>query len=483
MLSPAQQLAEQKALAAEEGKDQVLQQVRLASMALAQGEQDLANNTLTQAVLKMQDFRAEGQFRATVGVESAKEWKGEPYEKMMAFLYLAQVRYAEGDYGNALAMTKSAILADTGTSKDRYRGDFVPAYVMQALCFQALGEDRNAERSLQTAIDVMWARELTEELSDILGEVERPRADDQRGVQAAKVLLLAGLPAALTVHPRDPQQAVEGARSWATDARMAALDSSRKDWPEGLQGLNKGDLRRAFDHLEPLTVKWSKRLDQLTDIEADLAARESVYQGLLRRPGLILWVETGWGPRKVADGRYGEILRIVRSDRGNRPYVTLDGQPVTAHELDSVTWQAQTRGGRRVDGFLRGKAVFKDSAGILGIALLQAGDIAQYAEDDTLAAILYIAGAVVYVGGILVNPRADTRSWDTLPDALWMVRVDPPPGTHDLQIDGQRYTVEIPDRGTVSQIIPFLRPRGPRTFGTPCKTCEDPLALPDGGIR
>ncbi len=462
-------LERQKALAAEEGRDQVLEQVRLASLAMAMGEDALANNALTSAVLRMQDFRADGQFRAKVGAEDKKEWKGEPYEKMRAFLYLAQVRYAKGDYSNALAMTKSAILADTGTSKEQYRADFVPAYVMQALCFQALGEGKNAERSLDTAVDVLWARTLTEELSKLIEDVDRPRADDPRGVSAAKVLLLAGLPAALTKTPRDPEAAIRGARSWAGDARMAALDSKRKTWPEGLQGLSRGDLKRAFDHLEPLTVKWNKRLEELgPETTAQLDADEAFLRGLLRRPGLVLWVESGWGPRKIADGRYGEILRIVGSEPGKRPRVTLDGELLDAHELDSVTWQAQTRGGRAVDGFLKGKAMFKDSAGILGIALLHAGDIASAAGDDgVVAAVLYIAGAVVYVGGLATNPRADTRSWETLPDRLWLVRADPEPGTHDLRIDGRRYTVEIPGSGTVSQIIPVLGPSGPRTFGTP----------------
>ena len=130
----------QRERAAEEGIHQTLERARLASMALAAGDVELADATLRQVVLAMQDFRAEGQLRAMVGAERSKEWKGDPYEKMMAFLYLGTLLLEKGDYGNALAMSKSAILADTGTSRFQYRSDFIPAFVLQAMAFHALGD-------------------------------------------------------------------------------------------------------------------------------------------------------------------------------------------------------------------------------------------------------------------------------------------------------------------------------------------------------
>ena len=449
---------------------------------MALGEDRLADRTMVNAVLDMQDFRADGVFRASIGVESAKEWKGEPYEKMMAFLYLGLLRYQEGDYSNALAMTKSAILADTGTDSSQYRADFVPAFVLQSLAFQGLHEDNNAERSMEQAIDALWNRALNEQLSKQLNLVQSPQ-QSQQDVDAAKILLLAGLPAGLGQHPRDPEQAIRGALSWASDARRVALKSSKKNWPEGLAGLSKGDLRKAFDQLEPITVLWKSRLDEIDqNVLAGVEKDESFYRGLLDEPSLLLWVESGWGPQKIAEGRYGEMLRIIPRELGHMPEVSLDGQDLAPHFIDSVTFQAQTRGGRPVDGFLKGKAVFKDSAGLLGFALLEAGDVANYvAEDDTAATILYLAGAAVWIAGAITNPRADTRYWDTLPDRLWLVRADPSPGAHKLVIDGNLYTVQIPDRGRVSRLIPMLTPGGPTEFGEPCIRCELRLAIPDGG--
>ncbi len=476
----------QKEVAEESGHNQTLELARLASMAIASGEEELADKTLRRIVAKMQDFQADGQFRATIGVESAKEWKGDPFEKMMAFLYLGQILYRQGQYGNALAMTKSAILSDTGTNQERFRADFIPAFVLQALSYDALGEDRNAERSMQQATDAMWRRALTDHLSELLANVELENADDNDAVDAARVLLLAGLPAGLTQHPRDPEEAVRAALSYASDLRKVTLQSKRKDWNGAVSDLRKGKIDAAFDYLDPLAKKWKKKVEKKLPSEtlASLEADEKFLGSLIGDdPGLLLWIETGRGPMKVATGRYGQILKVVPRRLGKVPNVHIDGKTLAPHYVDSVTYQAQTRGGRAVDGFLKGKAIFKDTAGIVGIVLLEAGDAASYSDDDTVAAVLYILGAVTWIAGAAANPRADTRNWELLPDALWMVRADPTPGEHQLTVDGRSYTVQIPDDGTVVQVIPALQPGGPESFGEACIKCDVPLAIPSTGER
>ncbi len=475
-------LAVQEERAAEEGPSQTLQKARLASMLLAEGEAERADGVLRDIVFHMQDFRAEGQLRATLGAEDRKEWKGDPFEKMMAFLYLSTQLYASGDYGNALAMTKSAILSDTGTSRSPYRSDFVPAFVMQAMAFMALGEKGNAERSLEQAIDAMYLREGTAVIGAQLDEVALD-TDDEAAESAARVLLLTALPAGLMAHPRDPHAAIDAARSRAAELRGQALDGSRGQRPPELTRLSKSSLRRSFDLLERLTLGWHDAIDDDTvDLQARLAGDESFLRSLLDGHRLVLWVETGRGPVKWADGRYGEIQRIRPGRDGHVPDLRIDGQFIAPHYLDSVTWQAQTRGSRAVDGFLHGKAVFKDAAPFLGYAAMVAGDIARISQDSgdsgLVGTVLYIAGAVTWVAGALTNPAADVRTWHELPDELYLAAVDLTPGPHDVQIDGRSYTVEIPDRGTVMQLIPSLPPHGARAFGTPCVACEAPLAVP-----
>jgi hypothetical protein len=480
----------QQARAAEEGPDQILEVCRLASIALAEGKLDLAENSLRQAVFAMQDFQADGQFRALVGAEKSKDWRGDPFEKMMAFQYLGLLLLEEGDEGNALAMTKSAILADTGTSRFQYRADFVPAFVLQAMVYDELGEKGNAERSMQQAIDAMWLRELTAHLSDRLSEVTLEGKDGAAGVDAsavaaAKVLLLSGLPAGLQAHPRDEQQAIAGALSRATDLRMMVLDGKRSDRPEDLVSLSKGDVKRSFEVLEPVTRAWQKAAEehplQLSD---QLSEDERVLQGLIAKdPRLVLWVESGRGPRKVATGEYGEILQIVprRGNPEGPPVVTLDGRELRPTYLDSLTYQASTRGSRWVDGYLQGKAVFKDAAPFLGWALLASGDVASSIGGNSsgeVAAVLYLLGAATWVAGAIANPAADTRTWHELPEYMWLVTANPTPGAHSLEIDGRVYQVDIPDSGSVVHLVPALPPGGAPKFGEACLRCEAPAAIP-----
>lgn len=482
---PPEPLELQREFATRAGPDQALQQVRLASMALAEGRPELAEQALRAAVARMQDFRADGTFRAMVGAESSKEWKGEPYEKMMAFLYLGLLLFEKGDHGNALAMARSAVLADTGTSAEGYRSDFAAAFVLQALAYDRLGERHNAERAIGRAADALWQRAMVDHLSAVLHAV--PPSEDP-SEEAARALLLAGLPVGVGAHPREPRQAVLGALSWAQDLRRLALEERPARWPSGLTGLRRPQIRGAHDHFEGLTRAWLAGLEQLpADLLDQLAAEEAFLLSLIDDPGVVLWVETGSGPEKFADGSYGQLLRIRPRQPGEPPSVALDGHPLQPHFLDGITFQAQTRGSRRVDAFLQGKAVFKETAGWIGAGLVTAGDIA-LRESTELANALYLAGGASWLLGALANPTADTRQWDLLPDALWLVRADPPPGEYILELEGREFLLQVPDEGPVFALIPALPPGGPDVLGKPCVCCAPdstqsrPLAVPEAGV-
>ncbi|MEQ1565018.1 MAG: hypothetical protein ABMA64_05225, partial [Myxococcota bacterium] len=463
---PPSDLEAQRALAAQPGPDRTLETVRLASLALRVGETDEAERALRAAVVQMQDFRAEGEVRAMVGAERTKEWKGDPFEKMMAFQYLGLLLFEQGDYGNTLAMTKSAVLADTGTSQFQYRADFVPAFVLQALAYERIGEPNNAQRSMTQAVDAMYVRELTALLSSRLGAAdpsESPGAGSAgpRGVDAARVLLLSGLPAGLLAHPRDPEEAISGALSRATDLRALALDSPKRSWPEDLRPLRRRDVDRAFDALEPLVVGWREAVARDGAAVSDQVAGDArtLEELVTHPPRLVLWVEDGVGPSKVATGRYGEILRIVPRSEPREPELWFDGAPVAPAYLDSLTYQASTRGGRWVDGFLKGKAAFKDAAPFVGWALVEAGDVASQiardSDDQTVALALYAVGAAVWIAGAATNPAADTRAWDDLPETLWLVALDPAPGPHELRVDGRVVPIHVGEQPT--SVLVFRR--------------------------
>ncbi|MEN0063077.1 MAG: hypothetical protein AAGA48_13060 [Myxococcota bacterium] len=477
-------LQRQAQVAQIEGPDQTLERARLASMALAVGETDLAEKTLRQVVQRVQDFRADGEFRALVGQESRKEWKGDPSEKMMAFFYLGTLLLEKGDYGNALAMSKAAILADTGTSRLQYRADFVPAYVLRALAYQGLGKAASAKTAIDEAVAAVRVRVLTGHLTALFESATLPEemAFDAGANAAARALLLEALPAGLRQHPDDPQAAVRATLSRATELREIVLDTRRRRRPGSLSAIRRSDARRAFDVLGPLAEAWRTIVadDAMAPLK-DVAEAEGLLRGLVNDPpSLVLWLESGRAPRRFRDGTHGQILRLQPWPAEPPPEVRLDGRSLAVHPLDSVAFQATTRGGRRIDGFLKGKAVFKDTASVLGAALLVTGD----AMNDDAGAVVQLVGAALWLGGAIANPAADIRAWSQLPDRLWLVRAEPSPGSHRLTIGDRSYTVQVPDGGTVSHLIPGREPGGPATFGEPCRRCdpppaEVPLAIPE----
>ncbi|MCA9491607.1 MAG: hypothetical protein KC621_16860, partial [Myxococcales bacterium] len=375
-----------------------------------------------------------------------------------------------GDRGNALAMSKSAILADTGTSRFPYRSDFATAFVLQTLVYDDLGEKHNARRSAQQAADVVAARRWTDELVSLLDGVPQP-TDDEKADAAARALLLSALPMALAAEPHDPTRAIDLSLSGATDLRLVVMKGKRRDRPEDLVLLGHRDAKRSLEALEPLARGWTEALaGSGTDTADAIDAEAQHLLGLAEDPpSVVLLVEAGQGPEKVRDGEYGQILRIVRRSDGEAPAMRIDGQPVTPTYLDSLSYQASTRGSRWVDGFLKGKAVFKDSAPALGWVLIASGDVAHAVrgpeDSGAVGTALQIAGVVVWVAGALSNPAADVRTWTELPETLWLVSADLPPGSHELQVGRRRYTVKVPDDGTVVHLIPALPPGGVTEFG------------------
>jgi hypothetical protein len=195
---------------------------------------------------------------------------------------------------------------------------------------------------------------------------------------------------------------------------------------------------------------------------------------LAEQPNTILLVERGAAPRKVRSGQYGQLLQIEPDRRpAGPPAVRIDGERAEPLWLDSASYQATTRGGRKVDGFLQGKAIFKDVGLISGQVLLQLADALSWQEQldrdgDThseAATALYIIGGALFVAGALTNPSADIRAWELMPEAWYLVAARLPAGAHSLEIEGRSYALSVPSRGQAVALLPSLEPGGPRQIG------------------
>ena len=169
---------------------------------------------------------------------------------------------------------------------------------------------------------------------------------------------------------------------------------------------------------------------------------------------VLLVLDLGLGPAKVATGPHGSILRFVR-----RPYrasyadVTADGASLgRTYRAVEVFHQATTRGEKTIDHINQGKAVFKDAAVVTGAFVLQ------NSGSRTSDAI----GAGLIVAGLLMPAESDLRQWDTLPGEVHVLTAKLEPGEHRLRVE-VREASDAPMPEFSREIVVTVRP-GHLTF-------------------
>ena len=109
-------------------RNRVLNLLRAGLTSMELGHNDLAARSFDEALVTIEtiyagDEKAE-QARSTFTAEDRKIFRGEPYERAMAFYYRGVLYLMEGNYENARASFKSGILQDTLAEQEKYRGDF-----------------------------------------------------------------------------------------------------------------------------------------------------------------------------------------------------------------------------------------------------------------------------------------------------------------------------------------------------------------------
>ena len=188
---------------------------------------------------------------------------------------------------------------------------------------------------------------------------------------------------------------------------------------------------------------------------------------------LVLLLPIGLGPQKYATGHQQSLARF-RAQKvppvGAR--ASLDGRNLgRSWILSDVDFQAMTRGGTAMEGIRKGKAVFKTSAEIAGIALL---DDSLSEDNHNSAATKAIVGGGLLALAMLTATSADTRYWPTLPSTVQVLTAKVPPGQHELTIDfvnrhghelpALRHvmTVTIPKSGETWVLCPSI-PQHPKT--------------------
>lgn len=197
-----------------------------------------------------------------------------------------------------------------------------------------------------------------------------------------------------------------------------ASDYVTLDYLDGLATTKLGgDGKEAFDRATKLTP---------TALPAFDAANNT-----------LVFVEFGQGPVKIAEGKNGELLKVVPGvSPAAGATLKIGDHTIPFAPLDDVNFQATTRGGRVMDHVLGNKAVFKEGTGTVGdVALTGAMTSLQYGGGSKLTTGLAVGGALFKGASLLTKTKADVRSWDSLPARVGVATVKLAPGEHPAVVE------------------------------------------------
>ncbi len=361
-------------------RNAVLNFKQLGLAAMEVGDLKTASTAFAQATLRIDEVFADDpnarKARSLWHEESAKDFKGEPYERAMAYYYRGLLYAMSGDLGNAAASFRAADYQDTQAEAEEHQGDF--------------------------------------------------------GI----MLYLA---------------------AWANACRGDAASSR--------------------------------------DFFAQASTRDPSVANLRPDAPVLLLIDSGRGPEKWMDGKQREVLRfrpVAGGDDGPLKLAAPDlGQPLPAGDLQ---FQAQTRGGRQIDGILKGKAQFKgdtqalaDAASTTGAVLLGAGLGSGDRNLANFGAAASLFGLLAQVTAEAVQTSADTRNWGSLPATLQVAAGSELPSASRIPVSittggGRTLNQEVALHRTGECAIGWVRTRSalaPKDGGT--AAIEENPTLDDSG--
>lgn len=184
---------------------------------------------------------------------------------------------------------------------------------------------------------------------------------------------------------------------------------------------------------------WASQLLGDNDLADEAYRMVEALRPDFKRPiathNLLVLVETGTAPRKLADGVGHGELKYFRGKnfKENRVTISINGEVHHAYPLEDIYWQARSRGGREIDRILEGKVYFKNSGQESSSALAATGSMIQSLANSLNSPVTLGVGAgISLVSGVVnlvasgANTYADTRYWSNLPDMVHFITAELP---------------------------------------------------------
>ncbi|MGE5297185.1 MAG: hypothetical protein ACM3VT_20365, partial [Solirubrobacterales bacterium] len=349
-----------------------------AMCSLAQGQYAETERYLRRADSLLNTYYSEEREKlatSVFGAEAEKVYRGDPYEQAMAYTLLAMILMDRGDYDNALAACKSGVLADSDASENLFDSDIALLHALEAKCCQLRGKDEEfrAHRDAAAKSVRLTSEQVRDDFSkrqDLLAILKMSRTERKRMGETRS------------------DDEIEGEIQRLSDELGRRIES--------------------IDAVNQLGLLYSGEFNVLIVVPRDRSARK---------------LRTG-----------GEAEMIVFNEYQTQcppPELRLDGGalgPELSAAAVDVDFQALTRGGRRMDAILKGKAVSRATTREVGQTFIDAGN---NAGGLVGLGVVLIGGAMQATAGAM-TAEADTRCWQTLPKRFDVYAMKLPPGAHEL---------------------------------------------------
>ena len=133
----------------------VLNHLRLGVQALEIGQRDVAARSFDQALGVITSVYADSESAARARSlwieEGSKDFRGEPYERAMAFYYRGLLDLMDGEYDTARSSFRSGLLQDAFAEEEQNRADFAMLLYLDGWSSYLLGDQSLADEAFAEA--------------------------------------------------------------------------------------------------------------------------------------------------------------------------------------------------------------------------------------------------------------------------------------------------------------------------------------------
>ncbi len=442
------------AFAKTKDKDFALWNNQRGSIYLAAGDYKQALSVFLDAYYLMNDTSAfshlESRAVSLTGEEREKAYKGDPYERVYNSLYVALLLEQEHDYDNALAAVKNGILCDSDVEGGLYKSDVTLLYLLAARLETLHNNPSMSDEYFQKAQEA-YLLSYPMNRGVVSDEQGKLNLLSQKQKELEKLLSKQTPPA--------PKRDKKGTKEGQVASKVPVQNFSSKGKDDSTTSSPKKS--KEVLSLEAEIQALETAITTLTGIRTENCKQistEILKQVVDTTNNVLFIVELGRGPIKYPIGQYGQIAVFTSKPfkANNVVIVAAKRDSLDEHKTmlyNDTIYQASTRGGRMMDGILKGKAEFKETTAQISYQLSQVSrQMSDQANRLQQQAGLYGTGGAAAagaayaavgialislafaIGSSMANPAADVRHWSLLPAEVRVIPTRLSIGQHHIQL-------------------------------------------------